>query len=323
MRRNGLTLLELMVVLSIVSILLALLIPAVLAARESARLSSCQSNIRQIALQVIDSIHVSNRLPENRIVFDGVKAISESTWIGTSLRIGDSIERGGLEPQIWSCPSAPGHAIFEGLPTRFNGEDAEGDSRTIDYVGCGGVGSVQDHFSLLPALSKRRGMFAEMIGNQKAPTSSSIINGFSNTIMMWESAGALHYRAGTSSKRGIDWKPFLESSSYLLSSDAEPVVQVIAKNFGTKAKYVLCMDGYATGKVGIFLRPDLLWTDPVGLDPISWSVINVSNVGRTPFSLHNNLCNFSFADGSTKAFSEDTEASIVFQMARLMNQSIR
>jgi prepilin-type N-terminal cleavage/methylation domain-containing protein/prepilin-type processing-associated H-X9-DG protein len=99
-RWRGFTLIELLVVIAIIAVLIALLLPAVQQAREAARRSSCQNNLKQLGLALHNYHDIHNVFPPESIWGFGPTGSMQPrnyTWISLIL---PQIEQSGLHSAI-------------------------------------------------------------------------------------------------------------------------------------------------------------------------------------------------------------------------------
>jgi len=75
--RGGFTLVELLVVIAIIGILVALLLPAIQAAREAARRAQCVNNLKQIGIAIQNYHDVHKRMPNSRRKCDWITWAAE------------------------------------------------------------------------------------------------------------------------------------------------------------------------------------------------------------------------------------------------------
>ena len=125
-RRGGFTLIELLVVITIIGVLIALLLPAVQQARESARLIQCRNNLKQIGLAVHNFHSIYRAFPPANI----------------KSRPGDpaDLNCGGTNPTwfVRVLPSLEQKAFFEKWDVwhTFGSHPAEVRNQSVDVFMC-------------------------------------------------------------------------------------------------------------------------------------------------------------------------------------------
>lgn len=250
-RRRGFTLVELLVVIAIIGMLIALLLPAVQAARESARRSQCQNNLKQIGLAFVNYHDVNRYLPPARIT---KKAATSSTparfdtgWgvlilpyiEGNTLYTQYRLDKNFYDPENQSvvsrdvgtfhCPSVPDS------PRTINFAGAE-----VYPSGTTGTGIAGDYFVnhlLNTNNAKDAGAACGLAGactpalkvDGRDRNFKKITDGTSHTTVVLENAGRPNYwiqgqqQASTSPGGGIDnmtnpnwWGPWASYAHYQL-----------------------------------------------------------------------------------------------------------
>jgi prepilin-type N-terminal cleavage/methylation domain-containing protein/prepilin-type processing-associated H-X9-DG protein len=191
--RGGFTLVELLVVIAIIGVLVALLLPAVQAARESARMTQCTNNIRQVAL-AMQTYHDSKlELPSG-----GEKSPQRRYFMGWAPRLMPYLEQASWKASIEGLAA---NALFAIEPHRFK------DSR--------GYGDMPLFTSSPPAFICPSSELGPLSPDCHVPTSPDSNGQFQ---------GALHYRgnSGAQFSNGIDLRHNLPGTTGMAAPFRNP-----------------------------------------------------------------------------------------------------
>lgn len=202
--RSGFTLVELLVVIAIIGILVALLLPAVQAAREAGRRTQCANNLHQIGI-ALQGYHDSNRVLPSGFILP-----NQTLWSGSLLpqldqqAIYDSIDFGAP----WHIDGSPNEMACETLLPMFRCPSStamehmhvQGITRRVPctYLACAtGLAPRESGFDPRAGNSRQDGIFY-----LNSPTRlGDIIDGTSSTVAIGEAEFDIRVRGPDHSGR--------------------------------------------------------------------------------------------------------------------------
>ena len=172
-KKSGFTLIELLVVIAIIAILAAILFPVFARARENARRSSCQSNLKQIGLGIVQYVQdYDEKMPSSK---------NDGLWKDVPWQV--MVQPYVKSYQLFKCPSntSPDSASVQNT-TGHTADGVPALGVPISYVSNGGLdGNGNDEFG-----GKRPFTW---YGGYRSPTSLAEMSAVSTTIMVVEQSG--------------------------------------------------------------------------------------------------------------------------------------
>lgn len=211
----GFTLVEMLVVIAIIGVLVALLLPAVQAARESARRTQCLNNLRQSGLATLQYHDVHGYFPLGRespvsLVSRGPNVVNGFLTLilpyheQAALEDRYDYEKGFDDPAnepignsyvaVYRCPSAPtGRAMEAYNLMRYSGQTGVR-AQPTDYFGIRGIKDPGGQNSILSSRKSLRRVEDGLLNDETRVSIKRVTDGTSNTIVLFEEAGRPMHR---------------------------------------------------------------------------------------------------------------------------------
>ncbi len=292
-RCRGFTLVELLVVIAIIGILVALLLPAVQAARESARRSQCVNNLKQVALAFHNFESVFQAFP---LAYTDPAKAGRNNWapfVLPYLEQQNLIDGYDLNSDWWvepnrslvakhllvlQCPSTPFPERFQDKPesTPPNKTGACGDYFTPAGVHPD-INLVLPASQQFPTGANLRGAIYWYAADNPKNSMAAILDGASNTVLVGECAGREDvYRRRT---------------RYPVDFSSNPPVRARGGAWATTD------NAYEIGQRNA-------WKPAFGPIPGDVRINNSNEWGHCFYSFHPGGANFAYADGSVRFISE-------------------
>jgi prepilin-type N-terminal cleavage/methylation domain-containing protein/prepilin-type processing-associated H-X9-DG protein len=315
-QRRGFTLVELLVVIAIIGVLVALLLPAVQAAREAARRSQCQNNLRQIALSLHNYESTFGVFPPgdcsvNRGAGD-IPQASTHAFILPFLEGGNSYNTFDFNFQVngnnansqarvqviktYHCPSDPAGAKINSVSSLVTASSA-------NYMQCLGSTAVQRPIApLVP--TAYHGMFY----TQSAIRFAQIADGSSNTAMFSEIKKGPNGPGATAMVSAGDPRDFQVATNYASTFTAaeELITPAGCENRATSAWLYRGLQ-YYRGLIVATYYTHTLTPNARLRDCIMSSAIEGHAAAR---SYHPNAVNVAMADGSVRTATSNVDANV-------------